>query len=448
MMRVAFLLSLVCCLVFTVDLESKTPPASSPATAQQAPIPQAAPDTPPQFALTLTKQDLKIQGTTELPLPKSVTACFWTTTKDWASDKETKCPAPDPSCKNANVVTNQSNPAGSIKNDGTFSIDLGTCMFPKEIYVSISYQSAEGKAVLSVAVSPLPDVGSNASPPKSTPNPILNLSLHYCDQSLPYAYSDAAKGNVTVESTNVDGNWVNWLNIDFNTNPKNPTVTFIAQPPGKFTNSGANDPVLATGQFNDAGFPSLGADPSHAFSGNTADAQRLAVRTLYGPNFANLACDYAYLSGPAPTDLKQEPADFYGKAEDLTTGSSGKAATLRGNGSPLYYVFNVVRWQDVTQPPASSNGAPPTKTIPLYQAASDEWYLLNYADLRDYHRDLRSLFHRFEPQYKTATMQILGSSNVMFIAIHLAPPAPAALGTPPQRTPGGLAITGPTEQAW
>lgn len=271
----------------------------------------------------------------------------------------------------------------------------------------------------------------------------LPVDQLYCDTSLPYSYTSTRNAvSLTVDSS---GDWNKVLTQDWkdwNTTAKpSPGVQVQFGSLHTLDQGGRDDPPTAKNVLNDNGEPLL-ADPAHVFSANTFDAQRLLVRTLFGPNPSPVACAYPYLKYPdltVPGDNDKEihlGAD--GKPVALLEQGAGYAFSLNGGGAPQYYLINVVRWQE-TDPP---KGAP--AKVPFFQAASDEWYLLNYSDDQARHQDVAKMFQRITPEMVTGTLRLLGSRRVMFLGIQLAPQPTLNKDIP---APANLHLV-PTEQAW
>jgi hypothetical protein len=277
----------------------------------------------------------------------------------------------------------------------------------------------------------------------------LSVDQNYCDVSLPYSYLSSKKGlDLNVAST---GAWSAVLENDWSTfvhtsapasPPFVPTfdsgITSYQVPIGKEKPT-PRDPLDANGHLDDNGLPIL-ADPAKEFTSGTFDAQRLLVRTLFGPNPFQVACAYPYLKYPkadVSTQLLHRGPD--GSSVPLLTKGAGFAFSLNGPDAPDYYLINIVRWEDAAAPKGANQNSP------FFQAASDNWYLLNYSDAQDRRQDISQWFHKITPAMESDTLRIIGNKKVMFLGIHLAPlPVLGKSGVPNPN-----ASTGPaTEQAW
>jgi hypothetical protein len=323
--------------------------------------------------------------------------------------------------------------------DGTFSGTIGTPAngLPKTSYFSVYYLASDGSYQSSLTASLEPGAGANSA---ATPVD-FSVTIPYCDQSPAYQYNflPATGKNASLivagsGSARIQKLYANSI-IDYKTPPPSPFEDYI--------NAGVNDPIPAHGPINDAGGAILSGAAAHSFSQNTSDAQRLLLRTQFQPNFARLACSYAYLTGTLPTDDNSPILDFSGNPESIATSPSGNPYTLTGPLAPQFYLFDIVRWSDATPAQTAQSGA--TTLPPMYQATTDEWYLLDYSDKTDKHRDLLGSLQKL-PAFDTGTaMRIISTSRVLFVAIHLAPPAKVS-GALPSTSPGISII--PTEQAW
>jgi hypothetical protein len=282
----------------------------------------------------------------------------------------------------------------------------------------------------------------------------LSADQNYCDVSLPYSYMSAKTSlDLHVGST---GAWNTVLESDWNIvfPPPAPVPTPSSAPPFVPTfDSGKtsyqepinnqkptpHDPLTTDGHLNDDGLPIL-ADPAKEFTSGTFDAQRLLVRTLFGPNPFQVACAYPYLKYPdanASTQLLHSGPD--GSRVPLLSKGAGFVFSLNGPDAPEYYLINIVRWEDAGAPKGV------TQNSPFFQAASDNWYLLNYADAQDRRQDISQWFHKITPAMENDTLRIIGNKKVMFLGIHLAPlPVLGKNGVPNPNTNSGPA----TEQAW
>ncbi|MGC2617463.1 MAG: hypothetical protein WA414_00390, partial [Acidobacteriaceae bacterium] len=301
--------------------------------------------------------------------------------------------------------------------------------------------------IASLTASRFPDVRGTVDGGAKTAE-TLDVTLPYCDQSPPYQYTETTPGTASVviaasERTQLQRMFAASL---VTVKPDDPS------PFQNFADAGVHDPIDGPALINDAGDPILTADPTTSFAANTASAQRLLIRTQFRPNFSRLACSYAYLTGTLPRG--DEPAlDFNGKPENLTASPANSNFAFTGPAAPQYYLFNIVRWSDAPQVKnqvAQSKTKTSTKTEgsaaggSLYQATS-EWYLLNYSDTIGHHHDLFTRFRKFQPEFEQDTMRVLGTSRVVFVGIHLAPPAKYS-GKLPDTVPEIPLI--PTEQTW
>jgi hypothetical protein len=291
----------------------------------------------------------------------------------------------------------------------------------------------------------------------------ITVDQQYCDISLPYSYSSTRQNlRLNVQST---GNWDSILQESWNNYPQlaksagpaavptNQTLnakiqmSFTALPPPQpMSFGGADDPPILDDekpprpQIDDEGDTLLG-DPTQELHVNTFDVQRLLVRTLFGPNPFQLACAYPYLKYP-------NPAEANVTTEQLKIGADGNQIELLGKGSgypfslndaksPQYFLIDIVRWRDAPAP----GGGP---SIPYFQPVSDDWYLLNYSDWKERPQDISKWFHAITPALADSTLRIVGSSQVMFLAIHLAPMVTLDPTIEQPTTVRGK----PTEQAW
>lgn len=285
----------------------------------------------------------------------------------------------------------------------------------------------------------------------------ITVDQQYCDVSLPYIYSSTSQDlKLEVQST---GNWDSILQQSWNQHPQLPVASIeaaavpAAQQNSKidlsFTpispvNSGhTDDPPVLDGtrpEIQDEGDALLG-DPTQELHANTFDVQRLLVRTLFGPNPFQLACAYPYLKYPDPKTAGVS-------TDTLKIGPDGKPIGLLGKGarypfslnnanSPQYFLIDIVRWKDAPTP----TGGP---SIPYFQPVSDDWYLLNYSDSKARPQDFSKWFHAITPSMAKDELRVLGSGQVMFLAIHLAP-----MVTPDPNIAQPQTMKGkPTEQAW
>lgn len=339
---------------------------------------------------------------------------------------------------------------------------------------------ADAQASRNKKPSAKPATSTNGSPTTFT----LDVDQMYCDESLPYSYKSTSstleltigqlqntKDNRTQENWSgvLQKDWIGFVKRsapstefvhtqnqgntpelpadaakftpDFSTLLSNP-VTGWATPPGGWDNPPAAWGTPQTdGWLVDNGGPLL-YDPAWDLSTSTYDAQRLLVRTLFGPNPFLVACAYPYLKyqdGKA-TD-KQLHTGAKGETIPLLTKGAGYALSLNAKDAPQYYLINIVRWQDAKPP----QGAAANQALPFYQAASDDWYLLNYSDSQDRDQDISQRFRKVTPAMVSGTLRLIGSSKVMFLGIHLAPLP--VLGEKGIQNPNPSSAPA-TEQAW
>jgi|HubBroStandDraft_5_1064220.scaffolds.fasta_scaffold15158_3 hypothetical protein len=318
-----------------------------------------------------------------------------------------------------------------------------------------------------------PATPTNGSPTTFT----LDVDQMYCDESLPYSYKstrdtlELTVGSLQNTSINHKG-WGDVLSSDWgafvnaSTSPRpffhpNDKPTSSPPPPGspayiRTHSPDFSDPTFPSGltgawdesptndgYLNDSGGAIL-FDPTWDLSTSTYDAQRLLVRTVFGPNPFQVACAYPYLKYPDATPdsvkgLLHQGAN--GKKIPLLTKGAGYELSLNEQNAPKYYLINIVRWKDAEPP----KGSPANIVIPFFQAASDDWYLLNYSDAQDRYQDIAKLFYKITPAMVSETLRIIGSDKVMFLGIHLAPlPVLGDKGIPnpnPNAAPA-------TEQTW
>ncbi len=296
-----------------------------------------------------------------------------------------------------------------------------------------------------------PAKSTNGSPTTFT----LDVDQMYCDESLPYSYhSETDKLQLTIgerqEKPEQRTAWAGVLANEWkkftDASGQTPSFTPAFQDP-QFdpTTAGTwDEPPTDGGVLNDNGNPLL-YDPAWDLSASTYDAQRLLVRTLFGPNPFQIACAYPYLKYPdvKPDDPIHTGAD--GKPTALLTKGAGYALALNAKDAPQYYLINIVRWKDAAAPKATSAGDKPPATMPFFQAAADDWYLLNYSDSQDRLQDVSQWFHKVTPEMVSDTLRIIGSSKVMFLGIHLAPLP--VLGKDGIHNPNPNSAPA-TEQAW
>ena len=340
-------------------------------------------------------------------------------------------------------------------------------------------QASRSKKASSKAANP-----TNGSPTTFT----LDVDQMYCDESLPYSYrskpgkleltiGNALKNRAPVPSAGQktgaapdDTGWKNVLKSDWDKFAKasaSPPIFFdsgnnstsngpqFVDDPGFAPATGASaEAPTDKGYLNDSGDPIL-FNPAKEFSTDTYDAQRLLVRTLFGPNPFPVACAYPYLKYPDGDD-KKEPLHIGAGGETIALLSKGAGypLSLNDKDAPQYYLINIVRWKDATAPKDAAPNAgsnPPSNAghpVPFFQAASDDWYLFNYSEAKDRKQDISQWFHKITPSLMSQTLRIIGSDKVMFLGIHLAPLP--ALDTKPYM---GIANPNPksapaTEQAW
>lgn len=294
---------------------------------------------------------------------------------------------------------------------------------------------------------------TNGSPTTFT----LDVDQLYCDESLPYSYRSTRNALELEVHTAEHPNWAAVLKTDWDK-----FVATASSPPTfsdsdssttshdpKFLDSNVlrsggswDDPPDDQGWISDDGKPIL-YDPTWDLSTSTYDAQRLLVRTVFGPNPFQVACAYPYLKYTDAHSATQDQLHQGAKGETipLLTKGAGYAFSLNDKDAPKYYLINIVRWKDA-QPPKD---APKNTVMPFFQAASDDWYLLNYSDAQDRQQDISKWFYRITPAMVSDTLRIIGSDKVMFLGIHLAPlPTLGDKGIPnpnPNAAPA-------TEQTW
>ena len=351
------------------------------------------------------------------------------------------------------------------------------------LLVGISLPTFPQKSTSKVVANPKPPSNPSAAAPatggsKSTFT--ITVDQNYCDVSLPYTYASTKQDlKLNVQST---GNWNTVLQNSWNQFPQLPAsavpgpaptagptpaagnnatsgavknakidLTFSTfPPPTPMISGGADDPPVlddgkpARAEINDEGDALLG-DPTQELHTNAFDVQRLLVRTLFGPNPFQLACAYPYLKYPNGFDDTISKAQLKlgadGKPFDLLGKGSGYAFSLNGSKSPQYFLIDVVRWNDAAVP----SGGP---SVPFFQPVSDDWYLFNYSDWKERPQDISKWFHPISPALANETLRIVGSNQVMFLAIHLAP----MISLDPDKSikpPSTVSVKGiPTEQAW
>jgi hypothetical protein len=423
--------------------------------------------TKPHFTLRLSGDAVTVQGTAGADVSK-VVVCYWNAEGKGksASAKWVGWNATDPlpeTCTGGAIAAQGEVPgdgaakastaAGTltVNSDGTFSGTLQAqagAAFGQGTYFAVYSVLRTGMTAASLTASRYRDAGGAAVDGGAKTAETLDVTLPYCDQSPPYQYTETTAGTASVVLAASERTQLQSM---FAASP----VTVKADDPTPFQNfadAGVHDPIDGPALINDAGDPILTADPATSFAANTASAQRLLIRTQFRPNFSRLACSYAYLTGTLPRG--DEPAlDFNGKPENITASPASSTFAFTGSGAPQYYLFNIVRWSDappVKNQVAQTKTKTPTKTDAstsgqsLYQATS-EWYLLNYSDTIGHRHDLLTRFRKFQPEFEQDTIRVLGTSRVVFVGVHLAPPAKYS-GALPATVPGLPLI--PTEQAW
>ncbi len=271
----------------------------------------------------------------------------------------------------------------------------------------------------------------------------LHAGLPYCDLSLPYDYT-AHPRDVVLKLQAKSRDWAQRLNdeMDIQEQKAHPGSAPAFHPfttsddpvfaSGHFKNFNVDDPPAETKnsvEFQDAGLPLL-ANPTQAFNANTFGVQRLVVRSAFGPDPFSVACAYAYLNAANPPPTKLLGTD--GAPAEIIGQGASYHFSLKDATAPDYYLINVVHWADA-KPPAGASA-------PFFQAADDQWYLLNYKDARDRKQDITKLFRPVTPELLSSALHMLGSQSVMLLGIQLAPPAPTLTDAP---------FSHPfTEQAW
>jgi hypothetical protein len=274
-----------------------------------------------------------------------------------------------------------------------------------------------------------PANSTNGSPTTFT----LDVDQMYCDESLPYSYHSATnKLELTIgQAQNTSDPHTGWADVltkewkkfaDASGQTPSFTPTFQDLPFDSATAGTWDEPPTDSGVLNDNGKPLL-YDPVWDLSATTYDAQRLLVRTLFGPNPFQVACTYPYLKYPNGNEPNSEQlhTGANGKTVALLTKGAGYALALNAKDAPQYYLINIVRWKDTKAPSGTSATDKPPATMPFFQAASDDWYLLNYSDSQDRRQDVSQWFRKVTPEMVSDTLRIIGSSKVMFLGIHLAP---------------------------
>lgn len=213
--------------------------------------------------------------------------------------------------------------------------------------------------------------------PSDKPTQTVVVNTPYCDAYLPYKYN-----GVNNSVTNVL------------TNGK-PPDSF----PKDFFNETTTDSISANGTLSDPGYPML-ADPHGKFMENGSDLTRLLIRlTYWGSDQEPKAIPFC--APPASDDQN-------------TTSSAGptivSSPAAQYDPSTEYYLVNIVRWKIA---PAKNS-----ETIAgVYEIDSSEWYVFNKSDAQAAHREFPFTFHPIV----SGDIRILGSHDVVFLAIHLAP---------------------------
>jgi hypothetical protein len=346
---------------------------------------------------------------------------------------------------------------------GVYNVTLPAGSFSGVHYLSVLEAEPTGNVTASAGASVLPNGKSTASAgaPAPTKDFKVDVTMPYCDRSLPYSYKQGdAKTWKAVEKLQffmqadlagvapAGETWNKWFGQQYqqkSISPNSPVVTFTTGIPTPFNDNGPNDPIDQDGAMNDEGDPLL-ADPTHDFSLNTTDVQRLIVRSLFGPNPFPFACSYSYLTNSVPASDTNATLDATGKPETFMGNglAQGKPFNFNDPDNPSYYLINIVRWADA---PSAQTGTAAIAPPQLYQAASDDWYLMNYSNKKDYHHDAINIFgiRKFKPEMLESTLNVVGDNRVVFIGIHLAPQPSAQVIQP--STASGIAIS-PTEMDW
>jgi hypothetical protein len=139
----------------------------------------------------------------------------------------------------------------------------------------------------------------------------------------------------------------------------------------KLTNS---DDIPKTGLFTDPGFPLLG-NPQNHFYDDGSDLTRVITRLTYGNE----------------TPLCMDATTSKETTKDVTKSQ--------------YFLLHVVRWQMKTNGGFS------------YSADNSQWYVFNKSDKKEAHRQFPFTFRPLV----SSDLRMFGSSQVFFVAIHLAP---------------------------
>jgi hypothetical protein len=223
----------------------------------------------------------------------------------------------------------------------------------------------------------------------------VRLTNNYCDTALPYEFTDDPQAP----------------SLSFYGKPSNATMEAIQKlkPPDKtvITEELPKDVLVDSPPVSksplrliDPGGPILG-DVNLELGPDGYDAMRLLVRTLY-PSLAANACNPNVNASDANS------------ANGLISAKPNSASKPFSFSDAKYYLIDVVRWETV-----SNTGQT------MSQIAADHWYLLNYSDAKAAHREFPFTFHSIV----TNSLRIHGESNVVFIAIHLAPNGDSPSGT-------------------
>jgi len=234
----------------------------------------------------------------------------------------------------------------------------------------------------------------------------VKLTSNYCDRALPYEFTDDPQTP----------------SFSFYGEPTSATIEAIQKlkplPDKTVINEEVPKGVLVDSppvsksplQLIDPGSPILG-DVNLELGPDGYDAMRLLVRTLY-PSLAANACN--------PNVNASDANSITG----LINAKPNSATKPFSFSDAEYYLIDVVRWETV-----SNTGQT------MSQIEADHWYLLDYSDAKAAHREFPFTFHSIV----TNKLRIYGESNVVFIAIHLAPNGDA---------PSGTAKDGPTSSKY
>lgn len=216
----------------------------------------------------------------------------------------------------------------------------------------------------------------------------VRLTSNYCDTALPYSFTDGPNGPVlTVNKNGLSGKMINAITT---LDPSGNTFNESAMAPDVRVDSAPAS--LAPLALIDPGTAILG-DPERELSPDGNDAMRLLVRTLYPSVIAN-ACN------------PEVDARDANSGEGLVNANVDKTSKPFSFKNAKYYLIDIVRWETV------SNGGQT-----MSQIAADHWYLFNYSDAKAADRKFPFTFHPIV----TNQLRIYGESDVVFLAIHLAP---------------------------